>query len=252
MKKISSLHNPLVKQVAALHRKKERDETGLFLVEGEIPCAEAIARGRECVTIFVQENHPHDPAIFGACEVVFVTADILQKISRKENPQEVIGLFRQYHEAVPRDADFTLALEEIRDPGNLGTILRTAHAVGCHQIVLVGPCCDPFAPEVIRASMGSFSAVSLVTMTGEAFLQWVREKGKKLLATDVTRADDFRNISYENSVVVMGNEQKGLSPALKKACLQAIHIPMPGGTESLNVAVASALVLYQSMIYAKK
>lgn len=240
MKEITSLQNPVVKLAASLQQKKYRDETGLFLVEGKIPCTDAIARGWECVHLFVQDDTDmsHD-------EAVIVSREILEKISKKDNPQSVIGVFHQHLHDMPADADFYLALEEIRDPGNLGTIMRTAHAVNKPHIVMIGQCCDPFTPEAIRASMGSFSFIKLVHMERDAFLAWQQKNALAMLGTDVVQADDYREANYKNAIVVMGNEQKGLSAELKAHCTGRIKIPMPGGTESLNLSVASALILYQ-------
>lgn len=246
MKQISSLQNPLVKEAASLHQKKYRDETGLFLIEGEEFCAEAIQRGWDCTMLFVHDAF--DTNILDAQDYAHVPMHILEKISKKDNPQPVLGMFRQRHHDVPQDASFYLALEHIRDPGNLGTIMRTAHAVGLSQLILVGQSCDPFAPEVIRSSMGSFTQIALVAMTQDAFIQWATDKKLAVLGTDVTDASDFRATDYKNAVVVMGNEQKGLSPELKSRCTGRLHIPMPGGTESLNLSVASALVLYQAKL----
>lgn len=246
MKMISSLQNPLVKEAASLHQKKYRDETGLFLIEGEEFCRHAIAQGWECTLLFVHDAHDTD--ILDAQDYAHVPMHILEKISKKENAQPVLGMFRQRVSNMPQDASFFLALEHVRDPGNLGTILRTAHAVGLTQLILIGQSCDPFSPEVIRASMGSFSRVALVPMTPDDFVAWATVKKLAVLGTDVADASDFRQTAYQNAVVVMGNEQKGLSADLKARCTGRIHIPMPGGTESLNLAVASALVLYQAQL----
>ena len=241
MKLITSLQNQLVKDATSLLQKKYRDEAGLFLVEGEIPCLDAIAHGWECVTLFVkgEKNYSHDNA-------VFVTDDILEKISKKSNPQDVIGVFKQRVFNKPGQAKFYLALEHIRDPGNLGTIMRTAHAVNVKNIILVGECCDPFNPEVIRASMGSFSFIHLSQMAQEDFLQWQSQSNLNLIGTDVVEAIDYREAEYKNAILVMGNEQKGLSPELKSRCTSRVKIPMPGGTESLNLSIATGLLLYEA------
>ena len=269
MKVITSLQNQMVKDAVSLHQKKYRDELGVFLVEGETPCREAILRGWECVTLFVQEgtpplsnslpqgergqenamNTPSPPAGEGwgeGASHLRVTPEILQKISKKENPQPVIGVFKQQIFDTPASADFYLALEEIRDPGNLGTIMRTAHAVNVKNIILIGQCCDPFNPEVIRASMGSFSFIHLSQMTQDGFLTWQTQNNLNLIGTNVGEATDYRKADYNNAVLVMGNEQKGLSPALKSHCTSNVKIPMPGGTESLNLAIATGLLLYQA------
>jgi TrmH family RNA methyltransferase len=239
--KITSLANQLVKDTTALHLKKYRDEFGLFLVEGEEPCAQALKNGWECVHLFSTDGFRRNDE-----NMIEVTEEILRKISKKDNPQSVIGVFKQHMMEKPSKADFYLGLEEIRDPGNLGTIMRTAHAAAVKNILLIGQCCDPFNPEVIRASMGSFSAVHLTQMTHEEFLQWQQENKLNLIGTDVIEAVDYREADYSNAILVMGNEQKGLSAELKSHCTSRVKIPMPGGTESLNLSIATGLLLYQS------
>ena len=238
--KITSLANQLVKDVTALHLKKYRDEFGLFLVEGEEPCNAAIKNGWECVHLFSEDLFRQNDD-----KMIQVTPEILKKISKKDNPQPVIGVFKQRIFDTPAKADFYLGLEEIRDPGNLGTIMRTAHAVDVKNIILIGQCCDPFNPEVIRASMGSFSSIQLVQMDQEEFVQWQQENKLRLIGTDVVEAVDYREADYSQAIVVMGNEQKGLSAELKSYCTSRVKIPMPGGTESLNLSIATGLLLYQ-------
>lgn len=241
-KHITSLQNQLVKNAVSLHLKKYRDEFELFLVEGEEPCLSAIGNGWECVSLFVSDKKEFDHE-----QAIFVTKEILEKISKKDNPQDVIGVFKQRIFDAPKKTSFTLALEEIRDPGNLGTIMRTAHAVNAKNIILVGQCCDPFNPEVIRASMGSFSAIHLSMMSREELIAFQIKHNLGLIGTDVVDAKDYRETDFTNTILVMGNEQKGLSQELKAQCTARVHIPMPGGTESLNLSIATGLLLYEAL-----
>jgi TrmH family RNA methyltransferase len=247
-KSVTSVQNPIVKQAASLHLKKYRDETGLFLVEGEAMVSLALRYGWLAETIFVLDEH--NSVISKNDKTIFVSKEALEKISKKENPQSVIGVFQQRKSTVlpPVINKMLPAFEEIRDPGNLGTILRSCHALDIKQILLIGHCCDPHAPETIRASMGSFSVVEVIATTVEEFINWTRMQGNTpIIGTDVLDATDYRHIPYQNSIILMGNEQKGLSPALKDICTMRAHIPMPGGTESLNVAIATTLLLYEAL-----
>lgn len=249
MKTVTSLQNRQVKDAVSLHQKKYRDELGVFLVEGEEPCLSAIQNGWECACLFVMPAKAGihvDPGLRRDDKVIEVTPEILAKISKKDNPQDVIGVFKQRVFDAPEKTGFILALEEIRDPGNLGTIMRTAHAVNVKHIVLVGPCCDAFAPEVIRSSMGSFSAIHLSQMSPQGLVEFQQKNHMKLIGTDVVDAVDYRQADYINTILVMGNEQKGLSAELKKHCTSCVNIPMPGGTESLNLSIATGLLLYQA------
>ena len=143
-------------------------------------------------------------------------------------------------------ADVWLALEEIRDPGNLGTIVRTADAVGAKGIVLVGTCCDPWSRECVRATMGSIFAVPIVRTEPEAFLSWLGIWPGDAIATHLAATDDFRTARFRRpSIVMMGGEGPGLSPALTEAATVRVKIPMAGRLDSLNLAVATALMLYQ-------
>ena len=139
-----------------------------------------------------------------------------------------------------------MALEGIRDPGNLGTIIRTVDAVGAGGVVLVGNCCDPYSREAVRATMGSIFNVPLVRMSQERFLAWVAGWPGDIVGTHLSGREDFRAAPYRApTLLVMGSEGPGLSPALAAACTRLVKIPMAGRLDSLNLAVATALMLYE-------
>ena len=158
----------------------------------------------------------------------------------------------EYHRTLIADAkklprtDVWVALEEVRDPGNLGTILRTADAVGVKGVILIGASCDPYSRECVRATMGSVFAVPLVKTTREAFLDWRPSWPGDVVGTHLEAREDFRKASYKPpTLLVMGSEGPGLSEAVAEACTRRVKIPMAGGLDSLNLAVATALMLYQ-------
>ena len=137
-------------------------------------------------------------------------------------------------------------LEEVRDPGNLGTIIRTAEAAGAAGVILVGSCCDPFAPETIRATMGSVFAVPLVKMERDAFAEFAKSWPGDVIGTHVSARNDFRSAHYRGpELIVMGSEGPGLSDAALALCTMKVKIPMSGQLDSLNLAIATALTLYQ-------
>ncbi len=145
-----------------------------------------------------------------------------------------------------QEGDVWGALEEVRDTGNLGTIIRTADAVGAKGIVLIGASCDPFARECVRATMGSLFAVPLVKATREDFLKLCAGWRGDVVGTHLDASEDFRKASYRSpTLLVMGSEGPGLSEAAVAACTKLVKIPMAGRLDSLNLAVATALVLYQ-------
>lgn len=253
MKTIASLQNSLVKLAASLHQKKYRDEENLFLVEGQEMIGMALQKEWRLHTLFISEAKPELQIMFMGYQenAVLVSQEILEKISKKDNPQPVIAVFHKRIETQLPSIfvqEILPAFEEIRDPGNLGTIMRTCHALGLERLILIGNCVDPFSPETIRASMGSFSAVTVITVDERSFLTWHNtHRNISIIGTDVDEATDYRKIRYSKTILLMGNEQKGLSIALKGVCDQRAHIPMPGGSESLNVAMATTLLLYEAM-----
>lgn len=253
MKVITSLANETVKAVRALHMRKARDESGLFLVEGLRSVTEAVELGQEPRILLYGERAANLPALARAAAVagesVEVTPAILAKISRRENPQMVLGVFEQRFtepdKLDPVGASVVVVLEEVRDPGNLGTILRTIDAAGVAGLVLIGDCCDPYSLEAVRASMGSIFAVPIARLSREAFLHWRAGWPGSVIGTLLTASNDFRDAVYRRpSLILLGNEQAGLTPDLAATCDLTVKIPMRGRADSLNLAVAAGLMIY--------
>ncbi len=258
-KPISSLQNDRIKAIRALDMRKVRRETGLFLAEGTSVLISAREAGWPPETLLYEPNGAQSPAVRGlidgalqaGCEVLEVTPAVLAKVASKDNPQAILGVFKQRWPVAPEGKEVAedglwLALEDVRDPGNLGTIIRTIDAVGASGVILVGNCCDPYARECIRATMGSVFAVPLVRMTRQAFLVWRSGWPGDVVGLHLSGAEDFRDVRYREPVlVVMGSEGPGLSGELTKACSRKVKIPMAGDLDSLNLAVATALTLYQ-------
>ena len=138
-----------------------------------------------------------------------------------------------------------LALDRIRDPRNLGAVMRTAEAVGARLLVLVGSCCDPYSPEAVRASAGSLFALPVMKAPTERFLGLVQRWSGDVIGTDLAAGQDFRHPRRGPVLLVMGNESDGLSPDLSRACTRLVRIPMRPAVSSLNLAVAAALMLYE-------
>ncbi len=250
---ITSLNNPAVKAARALHLRKARDETGLFLVEGLKSVTEGVQLGHAPKLLLYGEAAEGHPLLRAAANVAAETAlvgeAVLGKISRRDNPQAVLGVFEQvFHsmdDLTPSTAPCWVALESVRDPGNLGTIIRTADAAGCGAVILVGTCCDPFSVEAVRATMGSIFAVPLAKASVEEFLVWVKSWPGSVVGTHLEATIDFRAARYEKpTLVVMGNEQAGLSQEVADACGVTVKIPMRGRADSLNLAVATGVMIY--------
>lgn len=254
---ITSLTNDTVKAVRALHMRKEREATGRFLAEGLKFIGEALDQGRAPQLLLVgEEARPHPLLDRAKAEtraaggqVIVVTRAILEKISRRDNPQTVLGVFDQSYlplsAIAPHSAPAWIALEQVRDPGNLGTIIRTADSAGCGGVILIGDCVDPYSVEAVRATMGSVFAVSISRCTVEEFLAWRHGWPGSVVGTRLDAAVSHRDAAYQRpTLILMGNEQAGLTDALAAACDVNVKIPMRGRADSLNLAVATGIMAY--------
>jgi RNA methyltransferase, TrmH family len=240
---ISSLSNDRVKAAAALARKKHREAAGgLFLLEGAAPVARAVAAGFEALELW----HSGPAPLIMAREAIEATSAVVGKITGRDNPQAVVGVLRQVWSPLPAAGTpgLWLALDRPRDPGNLGTIIRTADAVAVAGMILIGEATDPFTPECVRATSGSISAVPLVGCTQAEFVAWA--SGREVIGTAGGAAQDYdAEKAPADAVLLMGSESDGLPPELLAVCSCVVRIPMWGGTESLNLAVATAVMLYE-------
>lgn len=256
---ITSLQNEQVKFIRSLDMRKVRRETGLFSVEGTALIVTARDSGWLPRTLIYAAGEKQRPIVGGLVEWALaagadcleVTEAIIAKLASKENPQNVMAVFEQrwasppVAAAAPADGAW-LALEQVRDPGNLGTIIRTADAVGVGGIMLIGASCDPYSPEAARATMGSIFSVPVARLDQPSFLQWLASWPGDVVGTHLSATDDFRKVAYRSpTLLVMGSEGVGLSPELTATCTRLVKIPMAGRLDSLNLAVATALALYQ-------
>ncbi|GLK49843.1 RNA methyltransferase [Brevundimonas intermedia] len=254
---ITSLTNDTIKSVRALHMRKERDLTSAFLAEGLKFIGEALDLGRAPRMLLVgEEARPHPLLDRAKAEtrkaggdIIIVTHAILEKISRRDNPQTVLGVFDQAYAPLdsldPASAPCWVALEQVRDPGNLGTIIRTADAAGCGGVILIGDCVDPYSVEAVRATMGSVFAVSITRTDPEAFLAWRKTWPGSVVGTRLDATVSHRSaVMRQPSLILMGNEQAGLTDNLAAACDVNVKIPMRGRADSLNLAIATGIMVY--------
>ena len=261
---ITSLQNDTVKLIRSLEMRKARRETGLFVAEGTSLLLTARDNGWSPRMLVSGPDGSEGPAAKALAEWAHaaradhldVSAAVLEKLAAKDNPQSVMGVFEQRWAELPSPkasaehasalAPLWIVLEEIRDPGNLGTILRTADAAGASGIVLVGNTCDPFSREAVRASMGSIFAVPVARCDRTAFLALAGTWRGDVVGTHLAGKLDYRSADYREPVLlVMGNEGAGLSDEATAACGKLVRIPMAGQLDSLNLAVATALMLFE-------
>lgn len=251
---ITSASNPLIKTLKGLHAKKGRAEIGLFLAEGARLAMEAADLGIwPAILVYAPSALERAPvrALIARAEshcvrVIETSESILGQISKRDNPQTVIGAYAPQFTALDQfDGRTIIALEGVRDPGNLGTILRTADSVGADGVVLIGESCDPFSLEAVRASMGSLFAVKLARATLAELLAFKRARSASLIGASLkgrTLEESFA--APARAIVLMGNEQSGLSAQMEAACDLLVKLPMRGRADSLNLAVATAVLLY--------
>ncbi len=184
---------------------------------------------------------------WGETQPLMVSEKIMEGLSGQNNPHSALATFRQRFAMEVASQGVWVALEDMRDPGNLGTIIRTADAIAASGVILVGQSCDPFSRECVRATTGSIFGVPLVQMETDAFIALCKDWRGDVVGTHLKATDDFRRIYKRPTLLAMGSERRGLSEELSQACKTLVNIPMPGGAESLNVATATALMLYEAV-----
>ena len=255
---VTAYSNATVKRLRSLRDKKARREEGLFLAEGLRIIAEARDSGRlpEIIAFSAAgAEHPLAAEIIAAAEAaggeaIETTPDILSKMSGKDNPQMLLGAYRQPDTALERidrsSAPLWIVAQALRDPGNLGTILRTGDAVRAGGLILVDDCADPFSVEAVRASMGALFTQAIATARWDEFLAWLRNGPGQLVGTSLKAATDYLAAEYHAPCfLLIGNEQQGLPEAYEAACDLLVKIPMAGRADSLNAAVAAAVMAFQ-------
>lgn len=254
---VTSFSNETIKRVRALEQKKYRKIESRFMAEGMRIVAEAIDAGHMPDTlIFAEDMAGHDllMRLVTACEAaggdaIEVPQGILHKITGKDNPQALVGVF-PIREArlqdLDRNASFVWTVcQSLKDPGNLGTILRTNDAVGAGGLILLDQSCDPYSVEAVRASMGALFTQPVVQTSGEDFFAWLRAGPGMLVGTSLNTAQDYQDVRYAApTFVLMGNEQHGLPAEYEARCDALVKIPMQGSADSLNVAVSCGVMLY--------
>jgi TrmH family RNA methyltransferase len=255
---ITSLANPLVKEIRGLALPKNRKASGQFVAEGLKLVADAVDAGWTIRALLHASRVAEQPLVRRVAtttharggRVLSVSEAVLAKIARRDNPQTVIGVFDQRFTPLsaitPKGDDLWVGLEAVRDPGNLGTILRTIDAVGAKGAILIGETVDPFSVEAVRATMGSIFNVGLARASLADFMKFRARWPGSVVGTHLSGKADYRAAEYRApALLLMGNEQAGLSDALSAQCDTLVKIPMAGKADSLNLAVATGVMLFE-------
>lgn len=254
---ISSAANPEIKALRALESKKGRSEQNAFLSEGLRHVVEAVRKGWRVRRLVLSESagsgallrEAVDGCRRGGGRVVTVTDELMTRVARRDNAQSVIAVIEQRWarvDAVRAEPGVTwLALEGIRDPGNLGSIVRSADAFGVAGIMLIGHTVDPYSTEAVRASMGSIVNVPLVRVDEAGYLDWHRGWAGRTVGTHLAGTERPEAMPRgPATLLLMGNEQSGLPDRIAGSCNLLVRIPMRAGADSLNLAAATAIMLY--------
>jgi RNA methyltransferase, TrmH family len=257
-REITAFSNPLIKRVRNLREKRHRREEGLFLAEGLRILAEAEETGVLPEMLFFagdSAQHPIVRRLTQAVEArggdaVETSRDILHKLSGKDNPQVVLGVYRRFDTSLDRidrgTSGIWLVAQAMRDPGNLGTMLRTGDAVGAGGLILIDDTADPFSVEAVRASMGALFTQAIAQVRWEEFLPWLRAGEGELVGLALDGAEDYRASTYAApTFLLVGNEAQGLPANYAAACDRRVKIPMLGKADSLNAAVSAAVMAYE-------
>lgn len=255
---ITGFSNPTVKFLRSLRDKKHRKREGKFLVEGLRLLTDARESGRlpeMLVMATGREAHPLLDAIAeevdaAGGEVIETGGEILAKITGKDNPQAIAGVFAEFDTSLGRldrsAAPIWLVAQALRDPGNLGTMLRTGDAVGAGGLILLDDCADPFSVEAVRASMGAVFTQRVAQARWDDFLPWLRSGAGQLVAASLRDAQPYREARYDAPCfILVGNESRGLPAAYEAECDLRVTMPMRGRADSLNAAVAAAVLAYE-------
>ena len=257
---ITGFSNPLVKFLRSLRDKKHRKREHRFLAEGLRLLTDARLSGvlpEMLVMATGREAHPlldelEDAVAKAGGEVVEMDEAVLAKVTGKDNPQTVAGVFAEFDTSLDRidrhAAPIWLVAHSMRDPGNLGTMLRTGDAVGAGGLILIDDCADPFSVEAVRASMGAIFTQRLVRASWDEFIGWLRGGDGQLVAASLRDATAYREAAYRAPCFLMvGNESQGLPEQCEAACDLRVTMPMLGRADSLNAAVAGAVLAYEAL-----
>lgn len=252
---LTSLQNPLVKQMRKLQRAKERREQSLFLLEGthllQEACAVSYPLETVCCTSDWQIQHAElwQKIIQTASRVELVSPEVLQAIATTVNPDGIVATAQRLeNRVIPRPIRLGVALETMQDPGNLGTVIRTAAAVGVEGLWLTEDSVDLDHPKVLRASAGQWFRLPMtVSHPLQSDLEQLKAENVQVVATLPTAELTYWQADLtQPTIVLLGNEGAGLSPALAALADLAVKIPLAAGVESLNVGIAAALILYEA------
>ena len=255
MQRISSKDNSLIKHIKKLKEKKYRQQYGEYVVEGLKLIKEAINENAKISKIIICESEDNTEMIenhlryeIARFDCVLVPHNIFKTLSDVETPQGIMAIIEKSHASKKIDfnIDIIVALDDVQDPGNLGTILRTIDSIGLKQVLVSKNTVDCYNSKVIRSTMGAIFRVNVIECDDLCnTLTLTKNNGFKIMVTSLKAKKSIYDVKYQKKVIVVGNEANGVSESVIKLADEKLIIPMRGKTESLNVAVATGVILYE-------
>ena len=255
MIKIESPSNAVFKDTKKLLAKSGRKKADSFIIEGERIVCDAVKNGADVKYIIVSENYSGSTELFDNIRVYSLAEKLFDELKSTVNSQGILavaGYINKDIEEIDYSDGMYLYLDSVMDPGNMGTIIRSADAFGAKGIVLSKGCVDIFNPKVLRSTMSGIFSVSLYFDNGETLSEF-KKNNFQIIGTFPDGASDSMSFDYDRKcVIVMGNEANGICPEVESLCTDRVTIPMEGNAESLNVSVACGIMLYEASIQRKK
>lgn len=264
-RQITGFSNPTIKRLKSLREKKHRKREGHFLAEGLRILTEALDEGiTPEILVLVEDTELHplaeklEIATADAGGTVIETSEaIIAKLTGKSNPQSIVGVYKDHPsdllELDRNSANIWMVAQSLRDPGNLGTILRTGDAVGAGGLILVDDCVDPFSVEAVRSSMGAIFTQKITQTGWDEFINWLRSGDGQLVGSSLNTDKDYQAVTYQKpAFLLVGNEAQGLPPEYEEQCDTLVKIPMMGKADSLNAAIATAVIAYELLNQSRK
>ena len=255
MQVISSKDNEIVKNIRKLKEKKYRDLENAYIVEGIKLVKEAIAEKAKIKQIVMCENFADNSDLdkdtlyeIAKHNLIYVTEKVFNLITDVKTPQGIIAVIEKNNANTQIDysQDIIIALDDLQDPGNLGTILRTVDSANLNQIILSKNSADPYNPKVVRSTMGGIFRVNIIeTENLQETLKNLQEKKFKIMVTSLDTNNSIYDVDYTKKVIVIGNEANGVSKAIQDMADEKVKIPMLGKTESLNASIATGIMIYE-------
>ena len=255
MQIISSKDNEFIKHIKKLKEKKYRDEYGEYIIEGIKLVKEAILEKQNIKQVIICDDceknlkfEKEEMYEIAKYNCIYVTKKIFETLTDVNSPQGILAVVtkQEKNQEINYNEDIIVALDDIQDPGNLGTILRTIDSIGLKQIILSKNTADCYNPKVVRSTMGAIFRIKMIQCENlEETLEEIKKHKFEIVVSHLKTNNSIYDLNYKNKVIVIGNEANGVEEKIVKIADKKIKIPMLGKTESLNASVATGIILYE-------